>query len=237
MIYEAFRFVLENIRKYFRIELHGVENIPRRGKAIIAPNHSGCSGLDAVMLGYTLYLKTPRIPRILTLWDFFRLFPVFEPAAHRLGLKPASTDNGIGLLKKNNLVVCFPEGEAGPFKPSSKRYQLQEFHTGFIRMALLTGAPIIPCVIIGAEESNINLGSFKVKKKKKIGFIPVPFNMLPLPAKWDIRFFAPVDLSAHREFADDKVKLQQLADELKMQMQTAINAELADRKYVYLKLA
>jgi 1-acyl-sn-glycerol-3-phosphate acyltransferase len=181
----------------------------------------------------------PRIPRVLTLWSFFKTFPWFSPVAQRMGLKPASTENGVTLLKKNNLVVCFPEGEKGSFKPTSKRYQLQDFKTGFIRMALLTGAPIVPCVIIGAEESNICLATIKLwnKAKTRETEIPLPFNMLPLPAKWDIRFFAPIDLSPYRHYADDKGKLKELAEEIRAKMQGQMDHELAHREYVYVKQA
>jgi 1-acyl-sn-glycerol-3-phosphate acyltransferase len=231
------RLLMQGLHKYFRIDVHGIENVPKRGRALIAPNHSGCSGLDAVMLGYLLHQKTPRVPRILTLWNEFKAFPFLAAPAQRMGLKPASTDNGVSLLRKNNLVVCFPEGEAGSFKPTSERYQLQEFKTGFVRMALVTGAPIVPCVIIGAEESNINLTTLRMPRKSRHSILPLPFNILPLPAKWDIRFLEPIDLSAHRQFADDKEKLRELADLIQARIQAAIEAELARRPYVYLKHA
>ena len=236
---QIFRLMLESFRKYFRIDVHGIEHIPKRGKALIAPNHSGCSGLDAVMLTYLLQQKLPRIPRVLTLWTFFKAFPFFAPAAQRMGLKPASTDNGVILLKKNNLVVCFPEGEKGSFKPTANRYRLQDFKTGFIRMALVTGAPIVPCVIIGAEESNINLATLKFRGRKRARetIMPLPFNLIPLPAKWDIRFFAPIDLSGYRQYADDKAKLKEIAQEIREKMQAQINRELSKRQYVYLKHA
>jgi 1-acyl-sn-glycerol-3-phosphate acyltransferase len=235
---QIFRLMLESFRKYFRVEVHGLEHIPKRGRALIAPNHSGCSGLDAVMLTYLLQQNLPRIPRVLTLWTFFRAFPFFAPVAQRMGLKPASTDNGVSLLRKNNLVVCFPEGERGSFKPTAKRYRLQDFKTGFIRMALVTGAPIVPCVIIGAEETNINLGTIKIanKKKKRETLVPVPFNILvPLPAKWDIRFFAPIDLSGYRQYADDRAKLKEIAQEIRAKMQAQVDRELSRREYVYVR--
>lgn len=229
--------MLESFARYLRIDVHGIEHIPKRGKALIAPNHSGCSGLDAVMLTYLLQQKLPRIPRVLTLWTFFKAFPFFAPTAHRMGLKPASTENGVTLLKKNNLVVCFPEGEKGSFKPTSKRYRLQVFKTGFIRMALVTGAPIVPCVIIGAEETNINLATLKIRNKKKARetLLPIPFNVIPLPAKWDIRFFAPIDISAYRKYADDKDKLREIAQEIRDSMQAQVDKELSKREYVYIK--
>ncbi len=227
------KFLLEIVRKYFRIETHGLENIPRRGKALIAPNHSGCAGLDAVMLGHVLHEQTGRIPRTLTLWNFFRWFPMFSGVAEKMGLKPATTENGTVLLRKNHLVICFPEGEEGSFKPSSERYRLQTFHTGFIRMALLSGAPIVPCVIIGAEEANINLGTLRLTQYVKPILMPIPFNMVPLPAKWDIRFLPPIDLSAHKDQAGDRKNLERLANEVRAQIQERITADLRQREYVY----
>jgi 1-acyl-sn-glycerol-3-phosphate acyltransferase len=38
------QFLGEILRKYFRLEVEGLENIPLRGPVIIAPNHSGFSG-------------------------------------------------------------------------------------------------------------------------------------------------------------------------------------------------
>ncbi len=228
------KFLLEIIRKYLRIEVEGLENIPRRGKAVVVPNHSGCAGIDAVMLGYLLNEKTGRIPRILTLWNFFKAFPLFEPIAEKLGLKEASTDNGIQLLKKNHMLVVFPEGEAGSFKPSSERYKLQRFHTGFVRMAILTGAPIIPCVIIGAEETNINLATLKLSKFVRPMLVPIPFNLLPLPAKWKITFLKPIHLSDYSHVdINNKLKLHGIAADIRLKMQVAVEEELKQRKYVY----
>ncbi|MGK5081989.1 lysophospholipid acyltransferase family protein [Bdellovibrionota bacterium FG-1] len=229
------RFLFETLKRYFRVDVYGLENIPKRGKALIAPNHSGCSGVDALMLGYLLHDMTPRMPRILTLWSVFRRIPILVPTAEGLGLKAASVENGIHLLRKNNLVVCFPEGEAGSLKPTGERYHLQPFKTGFIRMALTTGSPIIPCIIIGAEEANINLATVELGRKKYR--IPLPLNMLPLPAKWDVRFLPPIDLNTYRHCVDDKEKLREIADQIQLQMQKSLNAELERRDYVYLKHA
>jgi len=45
--------MLESFARYFRIDVHGLENIPS-AQALIAPNHSGCSVWTAVMLTYLL---------------------------------------------------------------------------------------------------------------------------------------------------------------------------------------
>ena len=102
---QIFRLMLESFNRYFRIDVHGIEHIPKRGKALIAPNHSGCSGLDAVMLTYLLQQKLPRIPRVLTLWTFFKAFPFFAPVAQRMGLTHIAISvgsvEGVNQLIKN----------------------------------------------------------------------------------------------------------------------------------------
>lgn len=228
------KFYLERMQTYFRIEVEGIEHIPKRGKSLILPNHSGCSGLDAAMLWHTLNNKFQRIPRILALWTYFKWIPPLGVLAKKLGLTQASFKAGVELLQKNHITIVFPEGEAGSFKPSSERYRLRPFHTGFVRMAVLSKAPVVPCVIIGAEEANINLGSIHLEKYVKGLTVPLPFNLVPLPAKWKIRFLPPVHFGHFtRQDSNDKLKMQIAADEIKATMQRMIDFELLKRNYVY----
>lgn len=220
------------LSKYFRLEIEGLEHLPKSGKALITPNHSGFSGLDALLLGYGIYKNSKRIPRILThkLW-FISKFTT--QTANRFGFIEASIKNGVQLLSKNNLVVIFPEGESGNFKPSSQKYRLQEFHRGFIRMALTTQSPIVPCLILGAEEANINLKqSYFVRKLFGLKF-PMPLNLLPFPSKWKIKFLPPIHLPFLEEATQDPDLIQELAQEIQENMQESISRELAKRKYVY----
>ncbi|MGH8456702.1 MAG: 1-acyl-sn-glycerol-3-phosphate acyltransferase, partial [Stenotrophobium sp.] len=51
--------------KYFRVTAHGLENIPRNGRVLIIPNHSGQFPMDGVLIGYALAsnLNGPRAAR------------------------------------------------------------------------------------------------------------------------------------------------------------------------------
>src|ERR1041385_3524983 len=112
---------LEIIRKYLRLTVEGVENIPTRGRSLLIPNHSGYSGFDAVILSHEVLKSTGRIPRVLTHHLWFVTKATALPA-QKMGFVEATTKNGLMLLKKNNLVALFPEGEFGNFKPTSQRY-------------------------------------------------------------------------------------------------------------------
>lgn len=180
------------LRSYFRIEVEGLEHIPLQGAAIIAPNHSGFAGADAALLVHIIKRETRRRPRILAHRAYFDFSAKLKDLAESFGLRRASYEGGLDVLKKGNLLVLFPEGETGNFKSTLKRYELQPFHRGFIRMALDAGVPIIPCVIVGAEEANLNLGNINLGKWIKGLRIPLPLNFIPLPSKWLIRFLPPV---------------------------------------------
>jgi 1-acyl-sn-glycerol-3-phosphate acyltransferase len=225
------KLLLEIIRKYLRVEVHGLEHVPRKGRLIIAPNHSGCVGFDAVVLGHILHRETARIPRILTLWKLLEAMPALAVFAKKMGMVEAKSETGISLLKKHHMVICFPEGEGGSFKPSTQMYQLQDFHTGFVRMAILTKAPIVPTIIIGAEETHINLGHLRLFKFLKNAPIPLPLNILPLPVKWKIQFLKPIDLSHYSPTdANDKKLMKTIAEEIRALIQASIDQEIKNRK-------
>lgn len=233
LLYKVFpRLFMEILKKYFRLEIEGLENIPKDGPVLIIPNHSGFLGIDAMLLSYILQQNTQRPPRVLTHHLWFLTEKTALPA-HKLGFIEANYENGFKFLKKNNLVVLFPEGEHGNFKPTSKRYQLQEFKRGFIRMALVTGAQIVPTLVIGAEETNINLKKLKFSKYLRGLVLPLPLNILPLPAKWKIVFKPPITLPFEAEKVNDSELCRELASEIREDMQKSINKIVRQRGFGY----
>lgn len=222
------RFLLEILRKYFRLEVQGAENIPRRGPVIIAPNHSGYSGFDAFLLGHIVQQEAKRIPRVLT-HHFWFLTETTAIPANKMGFTEATYENGLNALKKGNAIVLFPEGEHGNFKPTTERYQLQEFKRGFVRMALECQCPIVPTVILGAEETHINLKKLKFTRFLKGSVIPLPLNIIPLPAKWRIRFLEPIYLPYKPSSVDDADLVHEIAQDIQEKIQKAIEEEIQKR--------
>lgn len=233
LLYKVFpRFLMEILKKYFRLEVEGLENIPKKGAVLVTPNHSGYSGFDAVLLSYIISEQAKRVPRVLTHHLWF-LTPTTALPAQKLGFIEATFENGLNFLKKKNLVVLFPEGEKGNFKPSRKMYQLQEFKRGFVRMALASEAVIVPVIIVGAEETHINLSQLKMTKFLKGLIIPLPLNVIPLPAKWKIKFLPPIHLPHKPEAANDRDLVYEIAQDIQEQMQEALTKEAKKRDSVY----
>lgn len=227
------RFLLEIVRDYFRLEVEGLENVPKKGRGLIVPNHSGVTALDAVMIGNEIFRSRKRIPKILAhpLWF---VGPNLRILARRIGLEEANKDAGLKLLKKNKLVILFPEGANGNFKPTAERYHLQEFRRGFVRMAMATKSPIVPTVVIGAEETNINLSAISLTKYLKGTVIPLPLNVLPLPAKWKIIFMKPISMAKYSEkHAADHDLVHKICEDVRAKIQHQIDQELKKRDYIY----
>ncbi len=226
------RFVLEIIRKYFRLEVEGAENIPRRGRCIVVPNHSGYAGFDAFMLGNEIRNQSERVPRILAhhLWFINKATAI---PLEKMGIAEATMNNGLALLQKNNIIMLFPEGEYGNFKPTRKKYRLQKFKRGFVRMALMSKSPILPVVIIGAEETHINLSQLKWTKYLIGTVLPLPLNVIPLPAKWFIKFLKPIHLDYPPEAANDRELVHRISEQVRESLQFNINQELQKRVKIY----
>ncbi len=226
--------LLEIVRKYFRLEVEGLEHLPKHGPVIIAPNHSGYSGFDAVILSHEIFKATQRIPRVMTHHLWFISEAVALPA-QKMGFIEATTKNGDELLKKHNMIVLFPEGEHGNFKSTRKAYHLQEFKRGFVRLAVANKATIVPTLILGAEETHINLKELKFSKFLKGLVLPLPLNVIPLPAKWKIIFMEPIHLPYKANATDDSELMREIAQDVRERMQTRLNKELSKREYIYFK--
>jgi len=225
-------FLLDIINRYLRVQTEGEENIPDKGPYLVIANHSGFMGFDALMLAHQIYLKKKRVPRIIAHKLWF-LMPEISVHAHKLGLVPATFDNGLALLQRNQPLVLFPEGEEGNFKPSRYRYKLRRFRRGFVRLALKTGAPIVPAVVIGAEETHITLSQIKWAKEILGIIVPVPLNVIPLPARWHIKFFKPVILEKDPDRAANIQEVSRIAQEIRVDLQHKMHEELRKRSTVF----
>lgn len=226
------QFLLEIVRKYLRVEVEGIEFIPKKGAAIIAPNHSGFSGFDAIVINHIIQKETRRIPRVMTHHLWFLTESTSIPA-QKMGFVEATYENGISLLKRKNAIVLFPEGERGNFKPSHEMYQLQEFKRGFVRMALETKSPIVPCLVIGAEETHINLSQLKFTRFLRGPILPLPLNIIPLPAKWKIIFLEPIYFPYGPEAVEDTELVHELTQEIQEQMQEKLLDYVRRRSSVF----
>lgn len=179
--------------RYWRVKTKGIENVPG-GSCVLVANHAGALPLDGPILHLALRRERPDLADSRWLLeDQVFSAPLIGPLANRLGAVRATPENAHRLLAEGHPLIVFPEGLAGPGKPFSERYQLQRFgRGGYLKVALRAHVPIVPVAIIGSEESSPLLGTLPLRA---LGFDRLPITLPPLPARWQIEFGVPIDLS------------------------------------------
>ncbi|MGW2838599.1 lysophospholipid acyltransferase family protein [Streptomyces sp. NPDC001493] len=231
--------------KYFRVEVKGIENIPKDGGALVVANHSGTLPLDGLMLQVAVHDHHPadRHLRLLAADLVFRL-PVVNELARKAGHTLACAEDAQRLLELGEIVGVMPEGFKGLGKPFGDRYKLQRFgRGGFVSTALRAGVPIVPCSIVGAEEIYPMLGNAKtVARLLGFPYFPVtptfpwlgPLGMVPLPTKWTIQFGEPIPTDGYPpEAAEDPMLMFNLTDQVREQIQHTLYKLLVQRRSVF----
>lgn len=222
------------ITRYFRTRIIGGSNIPKSGSAIIAPNHSGFCGFDVIVLSHIIHKASGRQSKVLAHHAYFDFIHLLRLVSESFGMRKASIKNGTEVLQNEELLLIFPEAEAGNFKSSLQMYELQPFHTGFVRMAIKTRSPIIPTLVVGAEESHLNLGSVDLSVYLKHLRIPIPVNLIPLPAKWQIKFLKPISLRKYKiKDADNESLVAEITTSIQAKMQVELLKMASSRKTIY----
>ena len=232
--------------KWFRVETRGLEHVPEQGGALIVANHSGAVPLDAIMTAVALRDHHParRHLRLLAA-DLVFTMPGVAPLARKSGNTLACNADAERLLTNGELVGVFPEGFKGIGKPFNERYKLQRFgRGGFVSAALRTGSPIIPCSIVGAEETFPMLGNAKtLARLAGLPYLPLtptfpwlgPLGLVPLPSKWIIEFGEPIETAelGGAAAAEDPMLVFNLTDQVRETIQSSIYTLLMQRRSVF----
>ncbi|GAB92250.1 lysophospholipid acyltransferase family protein [Gordonia rhizosphera] len=132
-----------------KFEISGVENVPQSGSGVIAINHTGY--LDFTYAGIPAYLQGKRYVRFMAkkeVFDSKATGPIMRSLKHIPVDRTQGAESyraAVEYLKRGELVGVYPEATI------SRSFELKAFKSGAARMALESGAPIIPTVIWGAQ--------------------------------------------------------------------------------------
>ena len=232
-------------RYWFRVDVRGVENIPADGAALVVANHSGTVPLDSLMTQVAVHDQHParRHLRMLGADLVFQL-PFVADLARKSGTTLACNEDVERLLGAGEVVGVWPEGYKGIGKPFSERYKLQRFgRGGFVSAAIRSGAPIIPCAIVGAEETYPLIGNLgTLARLLGVPYVPVtptfpwlgPLGLVPLPSKWIIEFGEPIHNDGHPAgAADDPMLVFDLTDRIRETIQQTLYSLLVRRRSTF----
>lgn len=218
--------------RYWRVSVQGASHVPA-GPVLLVANHSGALPFDGPMLQQALSRERPDLQEARWLAEDQVFYaPMLGTLMNRLGAVRACPENALRLLDELRPLIVFPEGIQGLGKPYAQRYQLKRFgRGGFVKLALRTGAPIVPVAIVGAEETAPLLG------KIPAGFLGIPYLPVmppPLPARWTIRFGDPISVGElPPEAAEDMSQVQRLTERTRESIQGMLQALLKERRSVF----
>jgi 1-acyl-sn-glycerol-3-phosphate acyltransferase len=229
---ETISNVYRLVRKYSRLEVNGLDRVPD-DEALLVANHTGWAGWDFANLYVTVRDQLHR-----QLWtavhpNWFKLDKLAD-VARRLGLYEASVSESVRLLDRENLVLFFPEGEAGNFKPFREAYQLQSFKPGFARVAFASAVPVVPTLVVGGEETHPTLTRLEFTKELLGVGLPVPATLFPLPVKWTITCLDPIDPTDYMtpESADADI-IEQFRQDVQAEMQQELQKAVDERGHPF----
>jgi 1-acyl-sn-glycerol-3-phosphate acyltransferase len=223
-------------RRYFRVQLYGVESVPAEGRVLLVANHSGQLPFDAAMIEIALLIDKdpPRVARALV-EKWVPTLPFVSTYMARCGQVVGTPENCRRLLAADEAILVFPEGVRGLNKPFSERYRLRPFGPGFMRLALESGAPIVPIAVVGAEEQAPALFDLKpLARLLSFPAFPVTPTILPfpLPARYHVHFGQPMRFSGSPD--EDDHELEGKVEAVRDAVRTLLERGLAERRSIYL---
>jgi len=110
------------------------------------------------------------------------------------------------LLEDDRLLMVYPEGARGTAKLHHQSDTLVRFGTGFLRLALSTGSPIVPLAVVGAGDAFPTVANlYKLGKLVGAPYIPIPRYLLPIPrpTTFQILYSAPMTFDGDGTESDD----------------------------------
>ncbi len=215
MLYGAMKVTVGGpLKVAFRPWVEGLENIPAEGPAILASNHLSFSDsffLPAVLdrkvtfIAKAEYFTTPGVKGRLTA-AFFKgvgQLPVDRSGARGAG--EAAIRSGIEVLERGELFGIYPEGTRSP---DGRLYRGKP--GGLARVALASGAPVIPVAMIDTEK------------------IQPPGKVMPKLMRPGIRIGEPLDFSRYQGMEHDRFVLRALTDEVMYEIMKLSGQEYVD---------
>ncbi len=170
-------------RRYFSVRTVGIEHVPLTGRALVVGNHSGGLPVDASMVIASLFFECepPRHAHGMV-EKFAQNLPFLSSWFSRLGQLTGLPEHAVRFLEDDRMVMVFPEGARGTGKLYRDRYKLVRFGTGFMRIALQTGSPVLPFAFVGGEEALPTIYHAKtLARMLGTPYFPVPPYLVPVP--------------------------------------------------------
>lgn len=235
------------VRKYFRANVNGLNSLPATGGALVVSNHSGGVLTPDVLLFAPAFYDAFGYDRPLYILAHYGvLLGPLGSIFSRAGGIEASRENAAKALRSGGVVLVFPGGDYDAFRPTRAANTIDfQGRTGYVRTAILTGAPIVPMVSIGGQQTQLflargdalakRLGLNRIRLKALPLTFGLPFGLttvlppnLPLPSKIIMEVLEPIDVAGR--FGDDP-DIDEVDSYVRSVMQAALDRLSRQRRF------
>ncbi|HEX7222334.1 MAG TPA: lysophospholipid acyltransferase family protein, partial [Candidatus Limnocylindrales bacterium] len=194
---------------YFRADVQGLEEIPADEPVLLVGNHSGGTLIaDTFVLAQHFYDHFGAEREFHQLaHDLVFQVPGVRASLSRFGTVPANPDNMRKALDRGAALLVYPGGDHETYRPSWDQDKIDfAGRTGFAKLAIELGVPVVPIVAIGGQETALFLGQgqrisrlLRLDRALRLKVFPIqvapPFGLtlldlplrMPLPSKISIR--------------------------------------------------
>ncbi len=242
-IENCLNFIYPLYDKYFRVNIHGLENIPTQRNFIAVANHSGQIPIDGALIisGLIMKLKDPILLRGMGERFMFQL-PFLAKLVSETGTILGDRKNCRYLLERNHSILVFPEGVKGITKSTDEFYQLQKFTNGFYRLALEQDVPVLPITVIGAEEFYPYVyHSDKLAELLNVPGFPITplfpwfglLGLLPAPSPVDIYIGKPINPNKKLSKDSPTKDLKKEVEKIKKAIAKTIEKKLPKKRKMF----
>lgn len=210
LLYRTLKALLRpRLRRKYHLRVEGLENIPAEGPAILAANH--VSFMDSIWIPLcvprrVVYLtKAEYFDSWKTAW-FFRSLGMIPLDRHSRDEAESALNTAVAFLRKGGVLGVYPEGTRSPDG------RLYRGRTGVARLALRSGAPVVPIGVLGSRE-----------------VMPKGARMPALSGRVTVRFGTPLEFRRPAGEGENESTLRMITDEIMFQIMTLSGQEYVDR--------
>ncbi|MDG4840691.1 lysophospholipid acyltransferase family protein [Micromonospora sp. WMMD967] len=213
MLYWLLKYVLLGplLKLIFRPQVEGLHHVPATGPVILASNH--LSFFDSIFIPLIVSRRVTFVAKA----EYFtgkgikgRLMKMFFVGTGTIPVDRsggqaarAALDTQLRVLRAQGVAGIYPEGTRSPDG------RLYRGKTGVARLALESGAVVVPVAMLNADE------------------LQPPGRLLPRVGQVRVRFGAPLDFSRYAGLAGDRFVERAVTDEVMYELM-----ELSGREYV-----
>jgi 1-acyl-sn-glycerol-3-phosphate acyltransferase len=210
---------------YFTPEVRGLDRLPAEGPALVVGNHSCLFYVPEAWTCGQAVLSRRGIdaPAYVLAYDLLFAVPGVGPFLRRLGIIPASTAQAESALARGACVLVYPGGDLEACRPWTQRDKV-DFggRTGFVRLALRCGVPVVPVAAHGGHHAVVVLSRGDRLARAaglhalRIQVLPVlaglPFGIQPvlappMPAHLNVEFLPALDWTGYGPGAADDARI------------------------------